>query len=208
MFAKVGLLAWISLWPDSGSTIRNVKDGFPAGMKRCNCAGQCGTLVQIQHVVIPFAYYFNRMTRIDRRESIPISTSHVNVQIGVTRLHILLRQSTIRGASSGLNDMEEMSAGKAMRASARSFVQVSGQRSLTRYPLWVPPLVPMAQLDALATPEGRSETSTTSPGSTSKSTDAMILFHCWPTFRAIVTSARRSLVPTGSAPAPPTGCNF
>ena len=76
------------------------------------------------------------------------------------------------------------------------------------YPLWVP-LCRWYQFVALAVVEGRKATSITSPGCTSKSSDAAILSHCWPAFRTMVTSARRSFVPIGKAPPPPaTGCNF
>ena len=35
---------------DGGSTIRDVEDRFLALVMRGNCAGQCGTLVQVQHL--------------------------------------------------------------------------------------------------------------------------------------------------------------
>ena len=77
------------------------------------------------------------------------------------------------------------------------------------YPLWVPRLCRWHQFVALAVVEGRKATSITSPGCTSKSSDAAILSHCWPAFRTMVTSARRSFVPIGKAPPPPaTGCSF
>ena len=64
------------------------------------------------------------------------------------------------------------------------------------------------QFVALAVAEGRKATSITSPGCTSKSSDAAILSHCWPAFRTMVTSARRSFVPIGKAPAARDGLHF